>query len=133
MEFWKKSVVDSEQIVWQNIFNFGHRYDLLPQALDGEDPELYQQRKSLELMPRYKLAANSNNFNEIFSLVETMNPEVANSAWSLIKTISTNPNLYKKVLALDREPDFKWEDIFDMQSINKMLYVLQIVEALIEE
>jgi hypothetical protein len=84
-------------------------------------------------MPRYKLAANSNNFNEIFSLVETMNPEVANSAWSLIKTISTNPNLYKKVLALDREPDFKWEDIFDMQSINKMLYVLQIVEALIEE
>ena len=84
-------------------------------------------------MPRYKLAANSKNFNEIFSLVETMNPEVANSAWSLIKTISTNPNLYKKVLALDQEPDFKWEDIFDLESINKMLYVLQIVEALIEE
>ena len=30
MEFWKKSVFDSERIVWQNILNFGHRYDLLP-------------------------------------------------------------------------------------------------------
>lgn len=84
-------------------------------------------------MPRFKLAANSDNFYSIFSLVETMNPEVANSAWSLIKTISTNPHLYNRVLALDREPNFKWDDIFDMQSINKMLYVLQIVEALIEE
>jgi hypothetical protein len=62
-----------------------------------------------------------------------MNSEVANSAWSLIKTIATNPSLYRKVIALDRDPDFKWDDIFDMCSINKMLYVLQIVEALIEE
>lgn len=30
MQFWKKSVFDCEQIVWQNIFNFGYRYDLLP-------------------------------------------------------------------------------------------------------
>ncbi len=41
LAFWKASVIDCEQIVWQNIFNFGHRYDLLPQALDGEDPEMY--------------------------------------------------------------------------------------------
>jgi|LauGreDrversion4_2_1035121.scaffolds.fasta_scaffold26977_5 hypothetical protein len=84
-------------------------------------------------MPRYKLAANQVSFNSIFSLVETMNPDVANAAWSLIKTISTNPILYKKVLALDRDPNFNWVDIFDMNSINKMLYVLQIVEALIDE
>jgi hypothetical protein len=51
----------------------------------------------------------------------------------LSKTISTNPILYKKVLALDRDPNFNWVDIFDMNSINKMLYVLQIVEALIDE
>jgi|SanBayMetagenome_1026888.scaffolds.fasta_scaffold106827_2 hypothetical protein len=44
MKFWKNSVFDSEQIVWQNIFNLGYRYDLLPQALDGEDPEIYQKR-----------------------------------------------------------------------------------------
>lgn len=133
MKFWKNSVFDSEQIVWQNIFNLGYRYDLLPQALDGEDPEIYQKRQIIEVMPRYKLAANQVSFNSIFSLVETMNPDVANAAWSLIKTISTNPILYKKVLALDRDPNFNWVDIFDMNSINKMLYVLQIVEALIDE
>jgi hypothetical protein len=59
MTFWQTSVFDCEHIVWQNIFNFGYRYDLKPQALDGTDPELYQLRKSIEEMPRYKLSANS--------------------------------------------------------------------------
>ena len=133
MSFWRKSVLDCEQLVWQNIFNFGHRYDLLPQALDGEDPELYQQRKTIYDMPRYKLSCKADYFEQFFSLVETMNSEVSNSAWSLIKTIATNASLYRKVVALDRDPDFNWDHIFDLSSINKMLYVLQIVEALIEE
>jgi hypothetical protein len=62
-----------------------------------------------------------------------MNSEVSHSAWSLIKTITTNPELYTRVLALDRLPDFTWKAIFDTDSIHKMLYVLQIVEALLEE
>jgi hypothetical protein len=62
-----------------------------------------------------------------------MNNEVAHSAWTLIKTLTTNPRLYHRVLALDRDPGFNWDDIFDFSSIHKMLYVLQIVEALIEE
>jgi len=62
-----------------------------------------------------------------------MNAEVSHSAWSLIKTITTNPDLYRRVLALDRLPDFSWKAIFDTDSIHKMLYVLQIVEALLEE
>jgi hypothetical protein len=75
-------------------------------------------------MPRYKLSCKADYFNQFFTLVETMNSDVANSAWSLIKTISTNPVLYRKVLALDRDPDFNWDDIFDLSSIHKMLYVL---------
>ena len=133
MAFWRTSALDCEHIVWQNIFNFGYRYDMKPQALDGSDPELYQVRKSKEEMPRYKVSSNYDHFNTLFNLVENMNHEVAHSAWSLIKTITTNPVLYRKVVALDLEEGFTWNDIFDFSSIHKMLYVLQIVEALIED
>jgi hypothetical protein len=47
--------------------------------------------------------------------------------------VSTNPSLYRKVLALDRDPDFKWEDVLDAHNIHKLLYSLQIIEALLEE
>lgn len=57
-------------------------------------------------------------------MIDTKNHEVAQAAWSLIRTISTNPKLYHMVLALDRDPNFRWEDIFDYTSIYKMLYVL---------
>jgi hypothetical protein len=35
-------------VVWQNLFNFGLRYDLKQQAIDGQDDELYQVRKFKE-------------------------------------------------------------------------------------
>ena len=58
---------------------------------------------------------------------------MSTNAWSLIKFMSTNPNLYKRVLLLDKDPDFRWDQIFDSSNIYKMLYTLQIVEALLEE
>jgi hypothetical protein len=62
-----------------------------------------------------------------------MNSDVSQASWSLIKNLSTNPILFKKVLVLDRDPAFQWSEIFDSQSLHKMLYVLQMVEALLEE
>lgn len=35
-----------------------------------------------------------------------MNSDISEAAWSIIKNLSTNPILYRKVLALDREPGF---------------------------
>ena len=53
-----------------------------------------------------------------------MNSDVSQASWSLIKNLSTNPILFKKVLVLDRDPGFQWSEIFDSQSLHKMLYVL---------
>ena len=75
-------------------------------------------------MPRYKIAYNTQYFNQIFELIQTTDNEVEQSGWSLLKTITTNPQLYRKVIALNRDPDFKWEDVFDPTNIHKMLYVL---------
>jgi hypothetical protein len=59
--------------------------------------------------------------------------DVAQQAWSLVKTASTDPHLYWKILSLDKEEGFKWEDVLDARNINKMLYSLQIIEALLEQ
>lgn len=69
----------------------------------------------------------------LFDLMEKGENEVAQQAWSLVRTVSTNPQLYRKVLALDRDADFKWEDVLDAHNIHKLLYSLQIIEALLEE
>ena len=84
-------------------------------------------------MPRFTIAYNQEYFDDIFNFVESTDNEVSQAAWSLVRTATTNPRLYRKVIALDLDPDFDWHQIFDASSIQKMLYVLQIVEALLEE
>ena len=76
------------------LFNFGYRYDLKVIAQDGMDDELHQLRKTSQDMPRFKISANQEYFELFFSLVESMNSEVSQAAWSLIKTFSTSPILY---------------------------------------
>lgn len=82
-------------------------------------------------MPRLKFASTPAYFDTLFDFMT--DTEVATACWSVLKTASTNPVLYRKVLNLDREPGFAWSDIFQSDNIHKMLYVLQIVEALLEE
>lgn len=97
------------------------------------DDNMMQVRPRIEDMPRFKVAANSSYFDTIFDIIATTDTEVASAAWSLVRAATTNPELYWKVLALDQDPDFAWSDIFNAQNIHKMLYVLQIVEVLLEE
>ena len=51
----------------------------------------------------------------------------------MIKNVSTNPSLYQRVLKLDHNENFSWDNIFDSSSIYKILYSLQIVESLLEQ
>ena len=51
----------------------------------------------------------------------------------MIKNVSTNPSLYQRVLKLDQNENFSWDNIFDSSSIYKILYSLQIVESLLEQ
>ena len=82
-------------------------------------------------MPRYKISDNPEWFGMILRLLE-VEGEVANNAWSFLKTLCTNPPLYNKVLRLDKDPSFSWDSIFDKNNIYRMLYSLQILESLLE-
>jgi hypothetical protein len=63
---------------------------------------------------------------------------VAEEAWNLIQMLATNPDIYTQVLKLEaaRDPNsgnIDWDKFFNSQSIYKLLYTLQIVEAVMEE
>lgn len=83
-------------------------------------------------MPRFKIANKDDWFDIFFNLLYLGN-EVSNTAWTFIKYLTTSPSLYSKILKLEKNEDFKWENIFDNENIYKMLYSLQIVESLLEE
>ena len=131
LSFWRASIFEKEEVVRGNLATYGYRYDLRRHPVDGMDINVMQLRQSTEDMPRLKFASTPAYFESLFDLMA--DTEVATACWSVLKTASTNPALYRKVLNLDREPGFTWSDIFQSDNIHKMLYVLQIVEALLEE
>lgn len=63
---------------------------------------------------------------------------VSEASWDLIQMIATNPEIYTQVLEFKNTLDEKsgkidWGKFFDSHSIYRLLYTLQIVEAVMEE
>jgi hypothetical protein len=59
-------------------------------------------------------------------------------AWKLIVSLSTNPNIYQKILNLDLAPKnssamVDWETLIGSTSIYKLLYIFQIFESFMEQ
>lgn len=113
LNFWKDSINNRENIVRANLLTYGYRYDLRRQPGDGMEDDYLQVRKSQEDMPRFKVARKPEYFDLLFDIMDTTDNDVAQVAWSLVKSASTNPDLYRKVLELNMDPSFKWADIFD--------------------
>lgn len=72
---------------------------------DSDPEDILQPRKTVFDMPRYKLANNPDHYETMFKLLESEN-ELSSYAWAFIKQIATNPNLYWKILYLDKRDDF---------------------------
>jgi hypothetical protein len=88
-------------------------------------------------MPRFRISRNQEQFDLLISLLDRQD-EVSESSWDLIQMLSTNQELYKRVLGLKTALDLStgkidWSKFFDSQSVYKLLYTLQIVEAVMEE
>lgn len=96
-------------------------------------------------MPRYKVALNEDYFDSLIDLLD-YDPDVANRAREVIVTLTTQPFLYSVVSKLEfttssgkiddnTEPPspskFDWSSIFDQDNVNKMLYSLEIISAIL--
>jgi len=72
------------------------------------------------------------------SLLDGEDKSLSEAAWGLIQMLATNVSLYRRVLKLDiaKEGDstvVDWTKFFDRSSSYKLLYTLQIVQAVLED
>jgi hypothetical protein len=103
----------------------------LPQ--DGDDDNVMQVRPGVAQMPRYMIANNEQYFDVLMSLLD-LTKEVSTRALEMIEMLVTSPILYDRVIRLDAEDQgesFSWSRIFDGSNVHKMLYCLEIVEAIL--
>lgn len=52
-------------------------------------------------------------------------------ATEMIQMLVTNPKLYESVLWIGHKDGFQWSQIFDYNNEHKMLYSLEIIEAIL--
>lgn len=91
-----------------------------------------------EDLPRFFMPRDQKSFGILMELLEVGDESLAVAAWELIQMLSTNAELYKSVLTLDiakREGSLavNWDKFFDRSSTYKLLYTIQIVQAVLED
>lgn len=94
---------------------------------------MLQVRKSVQEMPRYKVAKHSKQFDSLMSLL-VYGGIVSERALEVLKMLVTNPVLHSRVMSLDSSEgsqEFRWSEIFDETNVHKMIYSLEIVEAIL--
>ena len=139
-------IIGKEDSLRANFRLLGYAQDLRRLPRDGEPDNILQIRRSKEDMPRYKCALNEKYFDSLIDLLQ-YDPEVASRAREVIVTLATQPFLYSvvsklefttsegKVMEDEAEPaspsKVDWSSIFDSDNVNKMLYSLEIVSAIL--
>ena len=89
-------------------------------------------------MPRYKISKHQQYFDTLMSLLDR-HDSASQESWDLIQMLATNSVLYTRVLELKTGTDgeqvgqIDWDKFFDSQSVYKLLYTLEIIEAVMEE
>lgn len=72
------------------------------------------------------------------NLLDGKDSNVSGEAWELIQMLATNQTFYQRVLKLEiakKEGSAKveWSKFFDRSSTYRLLYTLQIVQAVLED
>jgi hypothetical protein len=119
--------------VRENLKAFNVRPDL-KKASDVED----EAAPRAETLPRYFMPRDQGHFDCLMSLLEAGDDALAVAAWELIQMLATNAPLYKRVLKLDIAKQANslavdWNKFFDRSSAYRLLYTIQIVQAVLEE
>ena len=87
-------------------------------------------------MPRFTISANQSQFNKLMSLLNR-NDETSPDVWNLIRSLSTNQELYQQVLSLseakNEQGEIDWKKFFEGSSRYKQIYNLEIIEELMQD
>lgn len=154
--FYLDACTDRPDAVWNDLNLHGYRNDLRHESeVAAADAAAALQRDSEEQqaallatqrqMPRHILSSEPAYFGLLFRALALGDDEVTSQVWTLLQRLPTNPELYHALSTLDfarlQQPQPKsqpqsqpvdWNATLDSSSEFKLLYALQIVEALME-
>lgn len=89
-------------------------------------------------MPRHFISKDNETFELLMQLLDGKDRQVAEEAWELVQMLSTNQDFYQRILKLevaksDGGDSVDWAKFFDRSSSYRLLYTLQIVQAMLGE
>jgi len=128
LEFYKRACEARSHVVWSNLNSHNYRADL------KREDEVEEEEVDKTILPRYILTNNQRNFEMLFKILD-IGGNLASQAWSLISRLPTNPMLFNKLLSLEdiSNGTSTFGDLLDTNSNYRLLYLLQIMEFLMED
>lgn len=133
VSFYSTASRDKATVVRENLKAFNVRPDLIKWSdVGGEDST------AAEDLPRNNISRGQKHFDQLMALLGQSSPAATSEAWELIQILATNQTFYRQVLKLDIAKEalvgaVDWERFFDKASPYRLLYTLQIVEAVLED
>ena len=131
LAFYETSCKSKPDTVRENLRAHNIREDLKKLSEIQEESSFQK-----EDMPRFKISKNQEYFDLLMGILDRRDA-ASESSWDLIQMLATNEVLYKRVLELDiakgNDQKIDWNKFFDKSSVYKLLYTLQIVEAVMED
>lgn len=125
LEFYKHALLNQKsQSVWNNLYAHHYRNDLKSYLDNGSE------QVETEVLPSYLLTQDSSSYDLLFSALA--DPQVANEVWELLIRLPTNPRIQSQLAALEGE-EVAWDLLLDPTSVHKLLYSLEVLEALAED
>ena len=125
LEFYKHALVNKKfPSVWSNLYAHHYRNDLKCYLDIGSE------QVETAVLPSYLLTQDSSSYDLLFSALA--DPQVANEAWELLIRLPTNPQIQSQLAVLDGE-EVAWDVLLDSTSVHKLLYSLEVLEALAED
>lgn len=121
LEFYRDAAIHRTPTVWTNLYSHHYRHDFKSYLDIGKD------QIHAESLPRALLANDPEAFALLFEALS--DPRVVDEAWDLLIRLPTNQTLLSRLRTMEGE----WTEVLDAEEVHKLLYALQIVEALVEE
>lgn len=93
---------------------------------------------AVEDLPRHFMPRDQAHFDLLMGLLEVGDKDLAVAAWELIQMLATNRSFYRRVLQLEiaKQADsasVDWARFLDHSSSYRLLYTIQIVQAVLED
>lgn len=113
--------------IWDNLNNMGVRNDLKYFS----DPIDNEKITNVKVSVRSTLTKSQEFFKIIFELLDK-EEAIAREAYSFLSVIGTNLELHKKLILIYDNEKASWEELINSKSIFRSLYILEIIQSLIQ-